>query len=265
MSTGDVPSVSVQERLNQDQIALVLQRAAALDHDLGSGHTRGGLDEAAVEEAAVEAGLSLPAVRRALAEYRAGLLEETPHRSRRLLGPATLVETRTVPGPADAVEHHLHRFLLQELFELRRDHGSRTTWIRRRSLEATARRAIDRAVQRRLVLHEVNHIDVSVLDNGDPWVLVRLDVDVLAARHAQGKVLGSGAVVGSGMAVGTAAAAFSHPVFLVAAGAGAGVAGVGHWAGTRLYRNRVAEIESGLDGILDHLERGDRSRLRGRR
>ena len=260
--------MTVQERLNQDQIALVLQRAAELDRDLGSGRPGGGLDEAAVEEAAVEAGLSLSAVRRALAEYRAGLLEVPPDRPRRthgLLGPATLVVSRTVPGPADAVERHLHRFLNDQLFELRRDHGSRTTWIRRRSLEATARRAIDRAVQRRLILREVNHLDVCVLDNGEPWVVVRLDVDVLAARHAQGKVAGSAAVVGGGMTVATTAAAFEHPAFLLLATAGAGMAGVGHWAGGRLYRNRVADIESGLDGILDRLERGERSRSHGHR
>ncbi|MGH9225293.1 MAG: hypothetical protein ACRD2W_16265 [Acidimicrobiales bacterium] len=253
------------ERLNQDQIAIVLRRAAELDRDVGSGGQHG-LDEAAVEAAAVEAGLSLPAVRRALAEYRVGLLDRPrDHRPRGLLGPATLVVTRTVPGPTAEVERHLHRFLDDQLFELRRDHGSRTTWIRRRSLEATARRAIDRAVQRRLILREVNHIDVSVLDNGEPWVVVRLDVDVLAARHAQGTLAGSAAVVGGGLTVGTAAAAFSHPAFLVLASAGAGVAGAGHWAGTRLYRHRVEDIQSGLDGILDRLERGERSRSRGRR
>ena len=263
--------MTVQERLNQDQIAIVLRRAAELDRDIGTPGS-GGLDEAAVEQAAVEAGLSLPAVRRALAEYRAGLLPEeragegsVRRKARGLLGPATLVVTRTVPGPAQAVERHLHRFLHDELFELRRDHGSRTTWIRRRSLEATARRAIDRAVQRRLILREVNNIDVCVFDDGEPWVVVRLDVDVLAARHAQGKVSGTAAVAGGGLTVGTAAVAINDPIFLLAVSAGAGLVGIGHWAGGRLYRNRVSEIESGLNGVLDRLERGEQSRSHGRR
>jgi len=254
----------VPERLNQDQIAVVLQRAAELDREIGAGAGAGGLDEAAVEAAAVEAGLSLPAVRRALAEYRVGLLDRRAHaarsRGRRLLGPATLVVTRTVPGPADAVERHVHTFLQDQLFELRRDHGSRTTWIRRRSLEATARRAIDRAVQRKLILHDVNHVDVSVLDDGESWVVVRLDVDVLFARHAQGTLAGSAAVVGTGLTVGTAAAFSAQPAFLLLASAGSGLAAVGYWGGKRLYRHRVEEIEDGLNAVLDRLERGERER-----
>lgn len=247
--------------LNHDQIAVVLRRAAELDRDLGRGRDQRGLDEEAVEQAAVEAGLSLPAVRRALAEYRAGLLDQTdgPPR-RRLLGPAVLTVTRSVPGPVEEVERHLHGFLHDQLFEVRRDMGTRTTWVRRRSLEATTRRAIDRAVHRRLCLREVNHLDVSVVGDRDGWALVRLDVDVVAARHAQGGAAGSGAVVGGGLAVaGGTAAVLAHPAFLVAASAGLGVAGLGHWAGTRMYSNRVAIIESFLAGELDRLERRDRS------
>ncbi|HEX6597410.1 MAG TPA: hypothetical protein VF045_10770, partial [Acidimicrobiales bacterium] len=131
----------MQNGLSQDDIAVVLRRAAEIDRELGSGSANG-LDDAAVEQAAVEAGISSPAVRRALAEWRAGVLEEPSSRTRRrILGPPTLTVCRTVPGPASEVEDHLHRFLNDELFELRRDLGSRTTWIRRRGLEATARRA----------------------------------------------------------------------------------------------------------------------------
>jgi hypothetical protein len=256
----------VQERLSQDQIALVLRRAAELDRELGGICEGPSLDEAAVEQAAIEAGLSRPAVRRALAEMRAGVLDVPTRRERGLLGSPTFTLCRSVPGPAEAVERQLHRFLQDQLFELRRDYGSRTTWVRRRGLEATARRAIDRAVQRRVVLREVNHVDVTVLDSGDDWVTVRLDVDVLAARHAQGTIAGSAAVVGSGLTVGMGAAATQHPAFLLLAAGGAGLIGAGHWAGTRVYRQRVAELESALAGVLDRLERGERStRSNGRR
>lgn len=244
-------------RLTQNQIALVLQRAAELDRDLGPIGPAGGLGAAAVEEAAMEAGLSRVAVRRALAELQAGLLETPVHKPRGLLGPATFEMSRTVPGPAGRVERQLHAFLKDQLFEMRRDRGLRTTWIRRRGLEATTRRAVDRAVQRQLILREVNHLDVSLLDEED-WVLVRLEVDVLAVRHAQGKVTGAATVAGAGMAMGTAAAAGLHPVFVLTATAGLGMAGAGHWMGTRLYRRRVGELEAGLAGVLDRLERGER-------
>ena len=247
--------------LTQNQIALVLRRAAELDRDLGSIGPAGGLDAEAVEQAAVEAGLSRAAVRRALAELQAGLLETPARPSRRLLGPPTFELSRTVPGPQDRVERMLHDFLRDQLFEIRRDMGNRTTWIRRRGLEATTRRVIDRAVQRRLILREVNHLDVCLIDEED-WVLVRLEVDVLAVRHAQGKVAGAATVAGGGLAVGTVAAAGLHPVFLLVGSAGVGCAGVGHWMGTRLYQRRVGELEAGLAGVLDRLERGERSSRR---
>ena len=253
------------ESLSRDEIEVVLRRAAELDRELGSAR-QPGLDIAAVEQAALEAGLSQPAVRRALAELRAGLLDRPEPRRRGLLGPPTLSVCRTLPGPAEEVERHLHRFLDDQLFELRRHQGPRTTWIRRRGLEATARRAIDRAVQRRLILREVNHVELCVIDQtgddaadgsvgADRWALVRLDVDVLAARHLQGTVAGSATVVGGGLAVTTAGVAAHHPAILALSLTGVVVAGAGHWAGSNLYRHRVAEIESGLAGFLDRLER----------
>lgn len=254
----------MQNGLTQDEIALVLRRAAEIDRELGSGGGSG-LDDAAVEQAAVEAGISSPAVRRALAEWRAGVLVERPARARRrILGPPTLTVCRAVPGPASVVEGQLHRFLHDELFELRRDLGSRTTWIRRRGLEATARRALDRALSQRMILREVNHVDVSVVDQDDEWVLVRLDLDVVALRHAQGTVAGSATVVGGSVAVGSAAVAGLHPAVLAVSAAGAGVMGAGMWFGSSRYRKQVDELEAGVSGVLDRIERG-RHRLSGRR
>lgn len=249
--------------LTQEQTALVLRRAAELDRELGT-QAPEGLDEAAVEQAALEAGLSRVAVRRALAELRAGLLEGPTGRGRPhgLLGPAVITLTRTVPGPAGTVERELHRFLDSQLFELRRDMGSRTIWIRRRSIEATARRAVDRAVTRRLILHDVHNVDVSVVEHDEEWVLVRLDVDVLAVRHTQGTITGSAAVAGGGLAAVTGAAAGLHPAFLLATLAGAGIAGAGHRLGSGVYRKRVGDVESRLAGFLDRLERGQRARVR---
>ena len=217
----------MRQGLTQDQIALVLGRAAELDRELASPPDTG-LDDTAVEQAAVEAGISSASVRRALAEWRAGVLVEAPgaRPKRYVLGPPTLTVCRSLPGPAAAVEQQLHRFLHDQLFELRRDFGTRTTWIRRRGLEATARRAVDRAVGNRLVLREVNHVDLSVVDEDEEWALVRLDLDVLAHRHAQGTIAGSATAVGGGVAVGTAAVAGLHPALLAASAAGAGVMGL---------------------------------------
>jgi hypothetical protein len=245
------------ESLSQDQVAVVLRRAAELDRELGSAF-QPGLDPAAVEQAALEAGLSRPAVRRALAELQAGLLDAPEARHRGLLGPPTLSVTRTLPGPADEVERHLHRFLSDELFELRRHRGTRTTWVRRKGLEATARRAIDRAIQRRFVLRDVNHVDLCVIDHlvdDDHWALVRIDIDVLVARHLQGTLVGSATVLGGGLTLSTVGGLTHNPAFLALSLGGVGLAGAGAWAGSKLYRRRVADIESGVGGLLDRLER----------
>src|SRR5205085_3368638 len=142
-----------------------------------------GIDEATLIQAATEAGLSSDAVHRALAELRSGILEAPPPRHRGVFGEPTLTLCRTVPGPVHDVERNLAGFLHAQLFELQRDRRTATTWVRRRGLEASARRVVDRAVQRRLILRDVNHVDISLVEQGGGWVLVRLDVDVLAIRH----------------------------------------------------------------------------------
>jgi hypothetical protein len=242
--------------LSQEQIALVLRRAAQLD--LESCPPGTGLDVVALEQAAAEAGISTPSVRRALAELRAGLLERPPPPRRAWLGPPTLTVCRTLPGPAVTVQHELHRFLARELFELRRDFGPRTAWVARRGLDARVRRTLDRSVQRRLLLRDVQFVELSVVDEPGSEggrVLVRLDIDVRAMRRTQGKVAGGGAALGGGIAALTAGLVGIDPVLLLSTAAGAGIAAGGHRAGSALYRNRVGEIESAVAGMLDRLER----------
>ena len=250
-----VPSALVDGGLDQEQVALVLRRAAELDRERACDvSTR--LDTAALEEAAVEAGLSRQSVRQALAELQAGVLARRSRR-RRWFGPPTLTLCRSVPGPAAAVEEHLHRFLRGQLFELRRDFGDRTAWVRRRGLDAGVRRAVDRAVHGRHVLAHVEHVDVSVVpEPGDAmWALVRLDVDVLAARRAQAALAGMATAVAGGIVAGAVALAGLDPALLVAGATGVGVVGAGHWLGSSIYRNQVDEIESALHAVLDRLER----------
>lgn len=243
--------------LSHDDVALVLRRASELDTRLGA-PADPGIDEATLEQAAVEAGLSPAAVHRALAELRSGLLDPGGRRHHGLLGEPRLTICRTVPGPVDAVDRHLRRFLAGQLFELRRDRPTTATWVRRRGLEACARRAVDRAVQRRLILREVHHVDLTLAQQGGDWVLVRLDLDVLAIRHHQGRITGSTAAVGGGMMLTTVALSGVSTAFLAAAAAGTGLAAVGYRTGARLYRDRVGEIASGVNGVLDLLERPGR-------
>lgn len=255
LASGSVSSTSGE--LSQDEVALVLRRAAELDRVV-SCRSRSGLDVKALEEVATEAGISLPSVRRAVAELRAGVLDQPPPPRRAWLGPATLTVCRTLPGPAAVVEQQLHRFLARELFELRRDLGERTFWVARRGLDAWVRRTTDRGVQRRLILRDVQHVELSVIDepgSDGGRVLVRLAIDVRAMRRTQGKIEGGAAAVGGGLAALGAGLAGIDPVALVTTAAGAGIVVGGHRVGSTLYRDRVGEIESGVAGVLDRLER----------
>ena len=95
-----VPSRPVEgDRLDDEQIALVIRRASELDGQSPAGQP--GLDLVLLEEAAVEAGLSRESVRRAVAELRAGALAlDTGAPARRTaLGPPSLTVSRCVPGP----------------------------------------------------------------------------------------------------------------------------------------------------------------------
>jgi hypothetical protein len=243
--------------LTQEQIALVLRRAAELDRETAC-EAGTGLDAATLELAAVEAGISRQSVRRALAELRAGVLEREDGKRRAWLGARTLTLCRTVPGPAPSLTQTLHRFLVRELFELRRDTGDRTSWIPQQGLASRARRALDRGIHRRLILREVQEVGLSVVEepgSDGARVLVRLDIDVRASRRVHGWIAGSAAVAGGGVALLGAAAVGADPALLLTTGVGAGIAGMGQRIGSAIYRERVGNIESALGGVLDRLER----------
>ncbi|MGI8758614.1 MAG: hypothetical protein ACR2K0_04840, partial [Acidimicrobiales bacterium] len=149
------------QRLSEEQIALVLRRAAELDG--ADDDDPGRLEAFAVEAAAVEAGLSRESVCLALAELRVGALERTgPSGRRSLLGSASLVVRRVVPGPLAAVERELRAYLAAQLFEQRRHFGDRTVWARREGLMPSLRRSLD--LNHRLTLNGVRQLEVAPAD-----------------------------------------------------------------------------------------------------
>lgn len=261
-----VPSRIMDGGLTQDQVALVLRRAAELDREAAC-QPGTGLDAATLELAAVEAGISPQSVRRALAELRAGVLEPHGEAAKRLtrLGARTLTMCRTVPGPASSVEQSVHRFLVRELFELRRDFGDRTSWMPKQGLASRVQRQVDRSVQRRLILRDVEGVVVSVVEepgSDGGRVLVRLDIDVAAARRLHAWITGSAVAAGGGVALLGLAAMGPDPALLLTTGAGAGIAGFGQRIGSAVYRDRVGDLESAVDGVLDRLERPASRRMR---
>lgn len=241
------------QRLSRNEIELVLHRAAELDR-VEDGPDE--LDIVAVQAAATEAGLSPASVCQALAELRAGTLRRSEGPERRLLGPPSLVVRRLVPGPREMVRDSLHRFLCAQLFELQRDFGEVTSWVRREGLLPALRRRLD--VNHRLALNGVRHLRAA-LDSGHGddgrHVMVSLVADVGEQRQAHAWLLASGATAGAAVVGLTAAVAGLDPVTLLSLPAGAGLALGGHRWGLAQYRRQVASIEAFLAGFLDRLER----------
>lgn len=248
------------DRLTDEETALVLRRAAELDHETDADPV--GLDPATLEDAAVEAGLSRQSVRRALAELRLGALAPAPAgrrtRPSRLVGPDHLGVDRAVGGPAVTVEASVRAYLEGQLFRVERDVGGRSLWCPRDDLKASIQRRIDRRVQRRLVLEDVCRIQFAVVEEPapeGPRAHVHLEVDVSDVRRASGAMVVVGAAVGAAAVGGSLVLAGLDPVTAAVLPAGAGAALAGHRLGTSHYRQRVSRIETALQGMLDGVER----------
>jgi hypothetical protein len=171
------------DRLDDEQIALVIRRATELDSQ--SPARQPGLDLELLEEAAVEAGLSRESVRRAVAELRAGALAvDDAGPSRRAALASTLTVARCVPGPFPAVDDILRRFLLKEQFHLRRDFGTSSLWTRRQDVGARVKVKVDRSVHRRLLLRDAEQVELAVVEEPGErgMVMVKLTVDVASLR-----------------------------------------------------------------------------------
>ena len=240
------------QQLTQDDIGLVLRRAAELDlcHD-----DAGNVEAAAVEAAAVEAGLSRASVRQALAELRAGTLRLDAS-GRALLGPSSLVVRRLVPGPLDVVRRGVHGFLRAQLFELQRDLGEVTRWARRDGLVPSLRRSLD--LNHRLTLATVRRLELALVPGQGAdgrQVMVCVVADVGEHRATQAWLLGGAAAAATGLVGATVASVGLDPLLLVSLPAGAGLVAGGRRWGCARYAFEVGRIETALAGVLDRLER----------
>jgi len=243
-------STTPDDGLTNDEVAVVLARAAELDRAGRPEPPR--LDDDAVAQIAAEAGIDGAAVRRALAELRAGALPAASGRRGARLSPARTVRVeRAVPGPRATVERELHGWLHRQLFVEVRRFGDRTRFARRGGLLADAQRAID--LRGRLVLRRVQWVEVAVVDEpGTENVLVCLDADCTRGTGVHRTLLWGGGAAG---AAGVAVAATVEPALLalLPAGAAAG-GGAGHLVGRSVHGRHADTVRTALAGRLDRLE-----------
>ena len=240
-------------RLSEEEVALVLRRAGELQSQRQ--HGRGTeLDVAAVVEVGREVGLDAELVRRAAQEVRSGLLPLPQSGARRWLGPDTLTLARRVPGGVDAASQRVGDFLHAQWFEpARTPRLGLGVWRPRKGLLADLRRSVD--LDGRLGLRGVRQVKVSVTQDDEDEVLVRLDADLRDYRLGLlGGLVATPAVVGAGLGV-VVTALTQDPEWLLALGGGGGVtAGAGYVGARQAQRARRESVAEVLAGFLDALQ-----------
>lgn len=275
-------SHSGPDRLTSDEVALVLRRAAELDASVESRQGVGGVEPAAVEEAAREVGLSRGAVRQALAELRIGSLDERGRGSMRLAGPRVIVESRRVAVAPEQVHEQIGLLLRKQTFQLRRRQGDWALYRPREDVVAKLRRGMDvgGTVQFRGISAVV--VQAAAVDRArpipdvqggpitDPSVeasaprkardaekqassMVRLEADVSGTRRRIMRGAATSAVVVTG-ALGTAGLLMGEAALLVAAPLAGIAVGVARLVfGARSFRRRRNELSEALAALVDGL------------
>lgn len=244
--------------LTRKQFDDIIRRATELAaHESESGAAE--LDEEELYRIADEVGIQERYVRRALAEIRAshpggGGLD-------RVFGPDVVRASRVVPGPPPEIAERLDDFLVA---------GQLLQPVRRGPSVLHYRPAVDWASQvaraasatsRRYYVASAKSVEIELTELEEGTTLVEMVVDPgtrndsLVGGFLGGVAGGAGAGIGTGLMV-AAVAPFAAAV--VAGGAVAvGAAGGIVWFAGRHHQNKLMEIRSEVEGVLDRLESGE--------
>jgi len=241
--------MSYEGPLDAQVVARILRRASELELQQSEMGADIGIAEAALIEAAEEAGMSVTAVKCSIALERLG---PVPARrlGDRIVGPSSVYAEGEIDARArDALMrvdgwlvngHHLRRDVL------RPDHGE---WSKRSGVVGVAVRSI-RGATGEGKLGDFARVDASARDIGDDRSMVRVSVDRAHNRRLVGGT-GTMVAVGGVTAVGLAAAA-AGPVLLlglpVAVAAGIGVALTG--------RTRARAAQREIERVLEATRNG---------
>lgn len=248
--------------VHRDVAAIVIGRAAELEQDRATWGA-GGLDERALVEIGRDVGLSAAAVRQALDEYHAGLLQPAAAERQTVVGPRSLVIERTVPGSIERVDAELTAFLTGKLFECCRRVEHRTVWRPREGLLASLQRFGKRFGKGDRTLEDVTEITMVLValpagDGRGPQVRVRLEAECASLRRGMvATAVGGVAVGGAGVAATAGAALLTGDPLPLLGLPPLGALAAGSYLGPRqVYRRKLSEVELVLQGGLDQLVLG---------
>ena len=245
--------------LSETEAALVFRRAAELEA-ADPGGQGGGFDLAALERIGAEAGLSPAAVRRAVAELRAGRLDTTAPAALTSVPRRAVVE-RTVPVPEDVAAKRLEMFLRSQVLRVCRRRGTLTVWEPARGLGANLMRGIDLTDRMRLGRVDGVELLIEPTDDGTTFVRVTLDLARMHRNVVSGRLAAAGMGV-AGLAAGLGGLLLGAPeALLVLPAAGGGAAGT--FFGTRsTYAKHLKKAVDAVELVLDELEHQPRRSLR---
>ena len=240
-------------RLSQDDLALVVKRAAEL-HLAGAGHPEAMLDEDAVLAVLQEAGVSKDAAGQALSEWRRGSLEHgitLPAPMPRSAMDPTAAVARRLPIPSERVADVLDTALSRHLFLRGRRNGLGGEWVPRSGMFADLRRRLD--FRGALMLKDVNRIKVDVQPIGPDDSRVTLTADISSYRsQLLGFLVGIPAVVGLGLGIGGLVES-SLELGLIGTPLAALAAGGGYRGTAHLLEQQRERTRESLDIFLDRL------------
>ena len=240
------------ELIQREALERIIQRAAELQagsHDIGEG-----LTEADLLALGQDVGIPARYLRQALLEERTRSPEspEGGGLARWLVGPRRLSAQRVVAGDPATVERALGSWMQgEELLQVKRRYANRTTWEPKVGAFASIQRALGSG-GRRFALARATEIAGQVTQLEAGFCHVQLIADVRNIRRE--RITGAGVLVGMGGAATAALVAmgvmapFSW-LPLLALGPAAIV--------LRSHRQHHEQIQTGLEQVLDRLERGE--------
>jgi hypothetical protein len=241
-------------RLSQEDLALVVQRAAEL-HLAGAGQPDAMLDEDAVLAVLEEAGVSKDAAGQALSEWRRGSLEHgvplAAPMPRSQMDPTAAV-ARRLAIPSDRVVDVLDRALSRHLFMRgRRTGAGGGEWLPRGGMLAELRRGLD--FRGSLLLKDLDRIRVDVLPAGPDASRVTMTADLRSYRsRVVGFMVGLPVLAAVGFGIGGLAES-SLELGLIGTPLAALTAGGGYQGAAHFLEQQREKTRESLDIFLDRL------------
>ena len=238
------------EQFSRRQVELILRRTAELERR----HDSDDINASDLERVAEELGMSQAALKQALAESRAGLLEPQadPGLLDKVFGPTMTEARRHVPGDLASVRAAVDQFLEVQGFQVKRRRGEVTVWESASGLMSWVRRTF-KAGPYRLPRDVDIEVRIAEVPGGAHPVLVQLRVAARRLRSSRAGGAATALVLGTGAAV-VGAVMLPIPTELVTWGAGAALAAGGTLVGRSSYRSARDQVHTALERFLDFLE-----------